>query len=40
MNKKSKDIDKEIIEEEYMLGKEYYNKILDIAKEEKNKKYK
>ena len=33
-------IDKEILEEEYMLGKEYYNKILEVAEEEKNKKYK
>ena len=33
-------IDKEILEEEYMLGKEYYNKILEEAQEEKNKKYK
>lgn len=33
-------IDKEIIEEEYMLGKEYYNKIKKQAEEEKNIKYK
>lgn len=33
-------INKEIIEEEYMLGKEYYNKILDSAKKEKDNKYK
>ncbi len=33
-------INKEIIEEEYMLGKEYYNKILDSAKKEKENKYK
>lgn len=33
-------INKEIIEEEYMLGKEYYNKILEEAKQENNKKYK
>lgn len=31
-------LEKEIISEEYKLGKEYYNKILDKAKE-KNKKY-
>ena len=31
-------IEKEILSEEYMLGKEYYNKILNKAKEE-NKKY-
>ena len=37
MNKKN--IDKEILEEEYMLGKKYYNKLLEVAKEE-NKKYK
>lgn len=27
----NKNIDKEIIEEEYMLGKEYYSKILEEA---------
>ena len=27
----------EIIAEEYMLGQEYYNKLLDKAKEEKEK---
>lgn len=27
----NKNIDKEIIEEEYMLGKEYYSKILELA---------
>lgn len=31
----NKNIDKEIIEEEYMLGKEYYSKILELAREEK-----
>ena len=31
----NKNIDKEIIEEEYMLGKEYYSKILELAKEKK-----
>ena len=40
MNKNNSDINKEIIEEEYMLGKEYYNKILDSAKKEKENKYK
>lgn len=35
----NKNINQEIIEEEYMLGKEYYSKILEIAKKEKiNKK--
>lgn len=35
----NKNINQEIIEEEYMLGKEYYSKILELAKEEKvNKK--
>ena len=31
-------LEKEIISEEYMLGKEYYNKLLDKAKEA-TKKY-
>lgn len=31
-------VEEEIISEEYMLGKEYYNKLLDKAKED-NKKY-
>ena len=35
----NKDINNEILEEEYMLGKDYYNKILEKAKEEKTKKY-
>lgn len=30
----NKNNDKEILEEEYMLGKEYYQKILEKAKEE------
>lgn len=30
--------EEEIISEEYMLGKEYYNKLLDKAKED-NQKY-
>lgn len=35
----NENIDKELLEEEYMLGKEYYRKILEFAKEEKlNKK--
>lgn len=33
----NKNIDKEIIEEEYMLGKESYSKILELAREEKTK---
>ena len=40
MDNKKQTINKEILEEEYMLGKEYYNKILDVAEEEKTKKYK
>ena len=31
----NKNINQEIIEEEYMLGKEYYSKILEIAKKKK-----
>lgn len=38
MNNNNK-IDKEILEEEYMLGKEYYHKILDAVKEKQTKKY-
>lgn len=34
----NKNINQEIIEEEYMLGKEYYSKILELAKEEKTNK--
>lgn len=30
-------LEKEILSEEYMLGNEYYNKILDKAKKENNK---
>ena len=33
-------INKEIIEEEYILGKEYYNKILKRVKREEDNKYK
>lgn len=36
MKEESK-LEKEILSEEYILGKEYYNKILDKAKEEQNK---
>lgn len=32
-----KELEKEILYEEYTLGKEYYNRLLDKAKEEKNK---
>ncbi len=35
----NKPLEKEIISEEYTLGKEYYNKLLDKAKEEAVKKY-
>lgn len=31
---KEKPLEKEIISEEYKLGKEFYNKLLDKAKEE------
>ena len=31
----NKNINQEIIEEEYMLGKEYYSKILELAKKKK-----
>jgi len=37
-NDKEQMIEKEIISEEYKLGKEYYNKILDKAKKD-NQKY-
>jgi len=40
MKKDNNQIKKEILEEEYMLGKEYYDKILESAKEEKLNKYK
>lgn len=36
-NEKENTLEKEIISEEYILGNEYYNKILDKAKEENNK---
>lgn len=39
MDKENKKLpEEEVLAEEYMLGKEYYNKILDKAKEE-TKKY-
>ena len=39
--KKENDIDlnEELLEEEYKLGKEYYDKIIDSAKEEHKEKY-
>lgn len=33
MEEKEKPLEKEILSEEYILGKEYYNKILEKAKE-------
>ena len=33
-NKKEKTIEKEILVEEYILGKEYYNKIQEKARED------
>lgn len=39
MDDKKDKIEKEIIIEEYKLGKEYYNEILEKAKED-NQKYK
>lgn len=33
----NKKVEKEILEEEYMLGKEYYDKILENAKKEQKK---
>lgn len=36
-NEKENPLEKEIISEEYKLGKEYYNKILEKAKKEINK---
>jgi len=40
--KKENDIklNEEILEEEYKLGKDYYDKIIDNAKEEHKEKYK
>ncbi|MGM9881974.1 MAG: hypothetical protein ACI31S_03945 [Bacilli bacterium] len=41
MNKEDKQqIESEILEEEYMLGNEYYNKLIEKAQEEKKQKYK
>lgn len=40
MNKDKNKLEKEILEEEYMLGKNYYDKILDKAKEDNTNKYK
>ena len=37
-NEKENMLEKEILSEEYTLGNEYYNKLLDKAKEQ-NKKY-
>ena len=34
-NEKEKSLEKEILTEEYTLGKDYYNKILEKAKKEK-----
>lgn len=36
-NENKKELSKEIIEEEYRLGKEYYNKLLKKLQEEKEK---
>ena len=36
---KEKTLEKEILCEEYTLGKDYYNKILDKAKEESKENY-
>ena len=40
MNENNKPLERELLEEEYMLGKEYYDKILESAKEDITKKYK
>lgn len=40
MNDENKPLEKEILEEEYMLGKEYYDKINKVAKDKVNDKYK
>jgi len=37
MEEKDKLLEKEILSEEYTLGKEYYNKILEKAKEDLHK---
>lgn len=38
-NEKDKPLEKEILSEEYSLGKEYYDKILEKAKEEEKENY-
>lgn len=40
MNENNKPLEKEILEEEYKLGKEYYDKINEKAKNDFEKKYK
>ena len=40
MNENNKPLEKELLKEEYMLGKEYYDKILESARKDKTKKYK
>lgn len=37
MEEQAKALEKEILSEEYILGKEYYNKILEKAKEDVHK---
>ena len=37
MEEQAKALEKEILYEEYILGKEYYNKILEKAKEDVHK---
>lgn len=39
-NSKENLLEKEILTEEYILGKEYYNKLLDKAKEDNKENYK
>lgn len=39
-NEKYIKFDEEILEEEYKLGKEYYDKLIDNAKEKHKEKYK
>lgn len=39
-NEKDIKFDEEILEEEYKLGKEYYDKLIDKAKEKHKEKYK
>ena len=40
MDNKKETREEEIIEEEYRLGKEYYEELIEKAKEETNEKYK